>query len=158
MRKLRYREIKYLAARYSSGKQRVGVQIQSSDFGGPAVLHQAMRRHCLGHSQCIDDGHGLCNAERRQTLANRLPVGGEPTRPHLPLLDPGLPPSFSIAPQITGGEKHALTKFFPASAGQPWGGIGGRLLGQDTRKFPTLHTTPSRQGIKKTDRERGGAM
>lgn len=154
MRKLRYREIKYLAARYSSGKQRIGVQIQSSDFGGPAVLHQAMQRHCLGHSQCIVDGHGLCNAERRQMLANRLPAWGEPTRPHLPLLDPGLPPSFSTAPQITGREKRALNKFFPASAGQPWGGQGGGFLARTLESFQLFTPPPPGRELKRQT-ERG---
>lgn len=44
-----------LAAGYSSGKQRIRVQIQSSDSGGPAVLHQAMQACCLGDPRCAID-------------------------------------------------------------------------------------------------------
>lgn len=76
MRKQRHSEIKHLAAGYSSGKQRIRVQIQSSDFGGSAVLHQAMQACCLGDPQCTIDSLGLCKQEADAHNRKRLPAWG----------------------------------------------------------------------------------
>lgn len=42
--------------------------MQSSDFGGPFLLHQAVQACCLGDPGmkiALDDDHGLCNEEKR---------------------------------------------------------------------------------------------
>lgn len=76
MRKLRYREIKYLTEGYSSGTQRLRIQIQPPGCGGPAAVHQAVGGHCLRDARCVLDSHGRCNTGRRQMLERGSLRGG----------------------------------------------------------------------------------
>lgn len=120
--------------------------MQSSDFGGPSRLHQAVQVHCLGDPGmkiALDDDHGLCNEEKRLGLPQqfwdhkRLPAWGKLTRLHLPLQDPGPPSSFCTPPPRTFVELVPKTlveknlfqpsshQYFQASPASGRGGGGG---------------------------------